>query len=305
MPNFEEICLIMVTYFPREKTLSNIAHLSATWTELELVVVDNSPCPHPPDTKVFFAELLQTYPRVHVIRNNANAGIAAALNQGARYAIDRGYRWMVTLDQDTRLDPNYFLEIDKVLEFFPKGKPIAVIGVNYINTTSEKMGETVSDDRLFVETLAVITSGCFTSLEAYRMIGGFMERLFIDMVDTEYCFRARRNGFAVVFANKPLMIHSIGVQEKIRWFGHEIKFSSHAAYRNYYIFRNTLYMLKQYFCSDFFWSLTMVCKYLPKVFLKAMWTGAHRASLYNIACGIRDGVVSDFSNNPGKEGANR
>lgn len=305
MPKFAEICLIMVTYFPREKTLSNIAHLSATWTELELVVVDNSPCSGSQDTEFFFAELFQTYPQVHVIRNNANAGIAVALNQGARYAIDRGYRWMVTLDQDSRLDPNYFNEVGKVIESFPQGKPIAVIGVNYLNAASEKMGETGSDNRPFYEALTVITSGSFCSLEAYQVIGGFMEKLFIDMVDTEYCFRARRNGFAIVFVNKLLMSHSIGVQEKIRWFGHDITFSSHAPFRHYYIFRNTVYMLKRYLFSDFSWSLTMLFQYLPKVFLKAIWAGTRRESMHNIACGIRDGVFSDFSNNHGREGAER
>ena len=304
MPKIADICLIMVTYFPREKTLSNIAHLSTTWTDLELVVVDNSLCSRSPDTEAFFAELLKTHPRAHVIRNNFNAGIAAALNQGARYAISRGYRWMVTLDQDTRLDPNYFLEINKVLEFCPKDKPIGLLGVNYMNTTSEKMGEVVSDERPFYEAMTVITSGSFCSLEAYQVIGGFIEKLFIDMVDTEYCFRARRNGFSIVFANKSLMSHSIGFKKKVRLFGHVIKFSSHAPYRNYFIFRNTIYMLKEHFFTDFFWSLSMICKYLPKVVLKAMWTGPRMDSLNYIACGIRDGVMSDFSNNPGQEGVN-
>ena len=46
-------------------------------------------------------QLAQRMSIVTLIQNSTNLGIAAALNQLCRKAVDLGYEWLVTLDQDS------------------------------------------------------------------------------------------------------------------------------------------------------------------------------------------------------------
>ena len=298
MPDYEQLCVLIVTFFPEEKTLQNIRRMEECWPELQIVVVDNTiPSGQASEPKLF-QELSFHHPKVHTIRNQANFGIATAMNQGAEYAIRQGLRWMVTLDQDTELDPDYFSELDNVLKTRASDVPTAVIGVNYHNLVTGKPGEPILNSGRCHEVRDVITSGSLVSLDAYRSIGGFLDKLFIDMVDTEYCFRARKAGFAILFISRPLMRHALGLKETVCWLGRSFTFSTHPPFRHYFIFRNTIFMVKEYFWSDFSWSLKMICKYLPKVFIKAMLGRTRQESIGRIVCGIRDGLLSDFGHNP-------
>lgn len=294
MPDYEQICVLIVTFFPDECTLKNIRRIEELWPALQIVVVDNTTTTEASCDQDFFNSLCQYHPRVFTIRNHVNLGIATALNQGAEYAIQRGFQWLVTLDQDTEVDSDYFFEVNKILCNFSIPSRIAVIGVNYHNLVAGKVGEPIKNDTEFAEVKDVISSGSLVSLTVFRKIGGFSDKLFIDMVDTEYCFRARRHGYNILFVNKPLIWHSLGFKETFSLVGFSLNFANHSPFRHYFIFRNTIYMVKQYMGSDFVWGIKMVCKYLPKVFLKALLGKARRESLKNIIHGIRDGVISSF-----------
>jgi rhamnosyltransferase len=44
--------------------------------------------------------------QVHYVVNEKNVGIAKALNEGFEYAIENGFDWVLTLDQDSVSDKN-------------------------------------------------------------------------------------------------------------------------------------------------------------------------------------------------------
>lgn len=66
----------------------------------------------------------------HLLQNERNLGLATALNQGFRWAADRGYGWVLTLDQDTAPSSGMVTEAARVLAAHP-GRRIAVIGAAY------------------------------------------------------------------------------------------------------------------------------------------------------------------------------
>ena len=298
MPRIKDVCLVMVTFFPSAKTFSNISHIAKCWPELQVSLVDNTNSPNDQGTQSFFSRLLLEYPAIHILRNNRNLGIAAALNQGAEYANSHAFQWRLTVDQDTKLDPAYFSEINRLMEYYPGNKPIAVVGVNYCNLTTGKLARPRVAKNSLCEAKAVITSGSLVSIRSWIDIGGYCEPLFIDMVDTEYCFRARQKGCAVVFVNTPLMQHEIGFRGKIGLGGYDVFFFLLSPFRQYYIFRNMIYMIKHYCGYDLCWSIKMLFVEIPKLLCKAILGRRRKKSLHNILRGIRDGVNSNFAHNP-------
>src|ERR1700690_808182 len=97
-PARENICAIVVTYFPDahfgerlDKIKQQVAHT---------VIVDNTGEANP-------SVLLQTLDctDAEIIRNKENFGIGEALNQGMARAIQLGFPWTITFDQDSWVRP--------------------------------------------------------------------------------------------------------------------------------------------------------------------------------------------------------
>ena len=124
----------------------------------------------------------------------------------------------------------------------------------------------------------MITSGSLLSLPAYKVIGAFREEFFIDCVDLEYCLRARAHGFRVIMACKPLMEHSIGCLSEHRLPWKKTGTSNHAAFRQYFMTRNILIVVREYMRKEPGWvlatlwsrakSILLVCLFEKKRFHK-------------------------------------
>ena len=51
--------------------------------------------------------------KVDLILNNENLGIATALNVGIKKALNEGYDWVITMDQDSKANDNMIEKIDR------------------------------------------------------------------------------------------------------------------------------------------------------------------------------------------------
>ena len=98
----DSVCAIVVAYFPDEEFDARIRELLPQVARI--VIVDNTPdeC-----LTARLRERLQNTAQVHLIDNRANTGISVALNQGLEHALKAGYKWILTLDQDTQCYPGY------------------------------------------------------------------------------------------------------------------------------------------------------------------------------------------------------
>ena len=132
LKNRESIGLVVVTYHP---PLDFYYYLSILSVQAKhIVIVDNTPTQECPDV----LEKCNCLDNIEIIRNKMNCGIARALNQGIRRARLLGHEWVVTFDQDTRVDADFFVNIYKaylVLDGHTT-HPIAVMGANYTDMTS-------------------------------------------------------------------------------------------------------------------------------------------------------------------------
>jgi rhamnosyltransferase len=78
------------------------------------------------------------------------------------------------------------------------------------------------------------------------VVGGFWEALFVDGVDTEFCLRLRRSGFAVLRGCRPLMRHRIGASQPRRVLGRVLQCNNHPPSRRYYVARNRIHLARRY-----------------------------------------------------------
>lgn len=226
--------MAVILYQPNEMVLENIRSY-INLTEI-LYVIDNS------NAQSSIVHSLRQYPQVNYISMNGNKGIAAALNVGVHQALQDKIDYLITMDQDSKFEEAVFHGYIHMAErLFWKFSNVAVIGINY-NGYSQKLPDQdieVADE--------VITSGMIINLRVMEQLGDFIEKLFIDYVDYEYCYRARKAGYLCLMINKYKLNHQVGGMKPIVKYGiHFQNHNEHNAMRQYYMARNAIYVIKKY-----------------------------------------------------------
>lgn len=193
-------------------------------------------------------------PRVKVVRHETNSGIAAALNSGARFAIERcAADYLLTLDQDSLPGPSY---VDRALSTFrdlaATGAPVGIVASESNNGVRVLMRKGA---RGRDEPFDPWQSGMVVRREAWVSIGGLDEALFIDAVDSDFSQRMRRSGRLVVCGGGCDLAHELGSLRPGRILGHETTYTYHSPNRVYYISRNNAVIFVRNIFWDPWWSL--------------------------------------------------
>jgi rhamnosyltransferase len=197
-------------------------------------------------------------PALTVILNETNLGVATALNQGVRWALEQGFQYLFTFDQDSRLSPGMVATMLEVLATRGEDEPLAVIApvvndpvvnirARYLRPKYNLLYEWTSCKGGVLDNVTyVITSGSLYNLEAYRKIGPFRDDFFIDYVDTEYCLRARQHGYRILVCCEAYLDHRQGERQKRALVGRDHYPTFHPPLRWYYRSRNRIALLRQY-----------------------------------------------------------
>ena len=189
-------------------------------------------------------------PKINVVFNDENLGLARALNIGMQRAAALQYSWVLLLDQDSRVDRDMVYRLSSIQASFPDPARLGVIGSNYGDIGERTSGATAPDPESPGESWddveQVITSGSLLSLPAHLAIGPFREDFFIDYVDEEYCLRARAKGYRVIRSRRELMSHVIGAPTAHWFLGFRKCTSNHGPDRRYYIARNNTVLLREF-----------------------------------------------------------
>ncbi len=172
---------------------------------------------------------------VKLWRNEKNAGIATALERIMKYASEQGYQWVLSMDQDSLLQPG---TVDAYLEVAAEYNDAGMITclIKDRNFTDVK-NENQTDPVLEVE--YCITSGAMTSVKAYKSTPGYDEGFFIDCVDFDFCYSLRESGFKIYRVNHTGLIHEVGHGENRRFLWKKIVIYHEKPVRIYYLARNT------------------------------------------------------------------
>ncbi|MFA6178529.1 MAG: glycosyltransferase family 2 protein [Candidatus Methylopumilus sp.] len=245
-----DICAVIVTYHPDTQFQQRLAAI--TRQVGKVIIVDNGSSQR---AITMLQEICQNS-AVELILNEANFGIAKALNIGISHAKQQGYLWAILFDQDSTAHNDLAISLCHIYSVHPSPDQIALIGANYKNILKNMQNKSTCQSESadeWSEVKRVITSGSLLSLPIYDKIGRFRDDFFIDLVDIEYCMRARRMGYQVIKSSKFLMSHSIGFPSQHRLLGRIIWTTNHAPIRRYYYARNYVAIQREYGNYIFAW----------------------------------------------------
>ncbi len=177
-----------------------------------------------------------------------NKGIAEAQNIGIKRAIELGCSHIIFIDQDSIISPDFINSMIDEYEAISKSYTnIFLLGPTVINgRTKEEYKSTIhrdiQEESGFIYRREIISSGSCVKTEKIKSIGLLDNRLFIDMVDFEWCWRANSLGYISGITKNVTLIHFVG-QEEYRFFNQLVIVSSPIRY--YYQTRNLLWLLRR------------------------------------------------------------
>ena len=155
----------VVTYNPEipllQKNLSALLGLVD-----QVVVVDNGS-----DNLDDINKTVESIGSVTLIKNHSNLGIARALNEIMEQAIEYGYSWVLTMDQDSVAPTNLISEYEKYLD-----SSVGILCPIIFDRNKNQKPMIYSGTH---EIRECITSGSLVNGSAGRKVNGFDEKVFI------------------------------------------------------------------------------------------------------------------------------
>jgi len=236
--------------------LESLKKINTAGFKLTILVVDNNS-----------AELLDLEDdlrgeiKIKVIKNENNLGFSGGHNVGTRYALKNNADYVLILNNDTYVDPNFLTELLKTAKedknfgilvpkiyFAPgfeyhkdryakneQGKVLWYAGgkMDWGNVIGSNRGVDEVDKGQFdkIEETEIATGCCMlTSREVFEKTGYFDEKYFLYYEDADLSVRTKNKGFKIVYIPKSIIWHknagSVG--------------GSGSELQDYYITRNRL-----------------------------------------------------------------
>lgn len=176
-----------------------------------------------------------------VIQDGINRGLGSALNRGILCAKAAGAEYVILFDQDSTPTAQGVGQLLSVCHAAQArlGERCAV-GPTHVDdasgTRSDPRGRVRSACEPY-EVTCLSTSGLLFPLRPISAGTLFASDLFLDLVDFEWCWRQRLQGWRFLRAGAIPLLHRLGIEER-RWLG--LRFHVPAPYRHYFQFRDTL-----------------------------------------------------------------
>jgi GT2 family glycosyltransferase len=174
------------------------------------------------------------YPHVQVIQNTANLGYSAGNNVGLRWALAHGADYVLLINSDTEVTPDMITVPVDVAE---SDSRIGVVGcrnvlmedptrlwgaygrLTYGPFVSQAAGQRALDGAEWQRVQDVdwvIGNGYLWRRAALETVGLLDEEFFGYREDVDWCLRARRAGYRVVYAGTASIIHKGGSSSDAR-----------------------------------------------------------------------------------------
>ncbi len=266
----------IITYNADIKILEN--NLTAISHQLnEMIIVDNGSKNIEKISEV--ASKFNSF----IIKNENNEGIAKALNQAMQCGVDRGYSWMLSLDQDSICPDKYVIEISRYLSIEDN---IGVVAPIIVDRTFGVIGHNPVNEYAKVNTC--ITSGSVVNVGVWESVGGYDESMFIDLVDFEYCYRVRKQGYSVIQIRDIKLEHKLGDCERHKLLFWNIRVNNHSASRKYFIARNNIYYPKKHHLHLHF--IRGNLRNLQLIFIILLYENSKLSKIKSVSKGWYEGI---------------
>lgn len=286
------VCAVIVTYGPDAALLRRVVD-SVLQQVGHLVVFDNG------SGDVDVAALLGDAAGVSLIASPHNVGLGSALNRAYQKADALGFDQVLLMDQDSVLAPGMVDVLGTALAELASAERVAAVGPQFRDSRSGVLapfvrfgfplnhklrggpGQRISCDFL-------ITSGSLVPMGALREIGPMDEGLFIDNLDMDWCFRAKRSGYALYGICDAQMSHSIG-EELLPSRAKPDGVIVHKPFRLYFIMRNRVLLYARAYTPRV-WIAQDVPRLVLKLVGNSLFLAPRWARLRFMLRGLWDGL---------------
>lgn len=232
-----KIAIVLVNYYGMKDTDECIRSIRQSDMKADIVIVDNS-C-----GSGEAALLQEAHPDVTVIANQENVGFAAANNAGIRWATERGYEYVMLLNNDTVIEPDMMrLLIGKADQ-----RTVAVPSMYYASqpdvlwygggSISKWLGK---NRHMKLRTGRTVTyaTGCCMMLhkDVIMNVGMLDERYFMYCEDLDYSLRLAENHVSIIYVPEAKLFHKVGKSSG----------GSQSSLSIYYLTRNRLHCIRDH-----------------------------------------------------------
>lgn len=241
----ERVVAVISTFQPTEDVIAHCAQLAPQVATI-IVVDDGSDVRA--DSVLSQLDIAGTI----VIRHGENLGIGAAMNTGFDEARKLGAELVVTFDQDSAV-PDGFVDalVDEYDRLAATGVNVGMVAPEFFSATPQTR---IAQTHDYLEAYAPIQSGLLMPLHVIDALGPQRADYFIDLVDTEYYFRAHRAGFAAACAPGLTLPHGFGNRLYVHAFGRRLHKANgrprmvavSTPFRYYYRVRNRVVLNREY-----------------------------------------------------------
>jgi rhamnosyltransferase len=275
---------VVVTYNPGPDLRQNLAALRSQVDDL--LVVDNGSS----DQAAVHRTVAETGGRL--VANERNLGIAAALNQALDVAVQEGFDWIATFDQDSLCEPGAVPRLLALEQRHPHRERIGVLAMAHRDRALQRdyhhRVDILQEDQHWRTLRTAITAGSLARVRVLESAGGFDGPLFIDSVDQELCLRLRRRGWLIVEARQVVLVHSIGAAAVHRFLGVPVVCTHHSPVRRYYQVRNMLELARRFAFFDPAWTFKSLFQLAQSAVAVALFEEQRGAKLQAMARGVID-----------------
>jgi dolichol-phosphate mannosyltransferase len=198
----ERALVIVPTYNERENIARLIETVLAQDRRLEILVVDDG---SPDGTSAIVEGIMAENPRVNILKRPRKMGLGTAYIAGFRWALERGYDFVMEMDADFSHDPAHLPEFLRAI-----AATDLVLGSRYRDGKVTVVNWPIG--RLILSYFANVYARAVTGLPVWDATGGFMcfRRKVLESIDLskvvsngyafqiEMSFRAWKRGYRIV-----------------------------------------------------------------------------------------------------------
>ncbi len=251
-----KIVAVIVTYNPPGDLLTRVSAVIGQVSKL--IIVDNGSEPATQD--ILKNAAAQFSDRLELISNGKNKGLAVALNQGIKSATKQeDVEWVLLLDHDSQPQSGMIARMLETYNSHSDKENIGIIAPEILdkNTSSPTkylvpIGKVLWFKRIALNTkyndevLSVITSGSMIRTDMFGKIGMMPEHFFIDYIDHYFCLGIKRRGYKILLVKDTILQHELGEKTEHNLLGVRVGTTNHSPTRRFYIFRNRIWVWKEY-----------------------------------------------------------
>lgn len=238
-----KVAIILVNYNGISDTIDCVKSLcKINYPNYDIIIVENASNDQEKIAKDVFLNK-----NAKILFSERNNGFSDGNNQGIEFALNNNAKYIVLLNNDTVVEPDF---IDELVDTAQRHPDVGIVTGNiYYHSQPKNLWYSCGDYNTHTSVTKMVRTtnknedevtfacGCLMLItaEAIRKVGMLDESFFLYSEDTEYCCRMIKNGYHIYWTSKAHIYHKVSSST-----------GENSDFQQYYLLRNNLLMIRLY-----------------------------------------------------------